>query len=343
MKVALLGDLHWGVRKDSPVFHEFMGKFFREEFFPYLKEHNIDTVIQAGDLFDNRKSVSPLTLQKSKEYFFDVMQDRNITCHAIIGNHDAFYRNSIILNSPDQFLNYSNLHLYATPTDVSIGGKSFLMLPWVCEENYLESKRAIVESSSDYCISHLELNGFIMQKGGQAFHGDKSYLSADDFKAFKQVYTGHFHTQSKNGNIHYIGIPFEMTWVDYADQKGFFVLDTITGELEFVPTKATIYSRFDMTKGQVVDRELVEGHYVKLIVDAATNRSILDTIYGMEPIDVKVVDLSTFETDASSSVDELETYDEINILRHLVDESNADSTMKKKMMTYLENLVASSQ
>ena len=41
MKIAILNDTHFGVRNDSEAFRNYQVDFYRDQFFPYLKEHNI--------------------------------------------------------------------------------------------------------------------------------------------------------------------------------------------------------------------------------------------------------------------------------------------------------------
>ena len=45
MKIALLNDTHFGARNDSLIFDDYFFKFYEDIFFPYLKEHNIKTLI----------------------------------------------------------------------------------------------------------------------------------------------------------------------------------------------------------------------------------------------------------------------------------------------------------
>jgi DNA repair exonuclease SbcCD nuclease subunit len=71
MKIAILGDCHFGMRGDSLEFHNYYKKFYEEVFFPYLIENNIDTVFQMGDLFDRRKFINFNTLYLARQYFFD--------------------------------------------------------------------------------------------------------------------------------------------------------------------------------------------------------------------------------------------------------------------------------
>ena len=52
MKIAILGDTHFGVRNDHQAFHDYFEKFYRDVLFPTLEARNIKHVIQLGDLFD---------------------------------------------------------------------------------------------------------------------------------------------------------------------------------------------------------------------------------------------------------------------------------------------------
>ena len=52
MKIALLNDSHFGARGDSEVFDNYIHKFMDEVFFPYLKEHNITTLLHLGEILD---------------------------------------------------------------------------------------------------------------------------------------------------------------------------------------------------------------------------------------------------------------------------------------------------
>ena len=45
MKIAVLGDTHFGCRNDNKRISAFQVEFFRDQFFPYLKKNKIDTII----------------------------------------------------------------------------------------------------------------------------------------------------------------------------------------------------------------------------------------------------------------------------------------------------------
>ena len=78
MKIAILGDTHFGMRGDSVAFHNLNRRFYEEVFFPYLKENNIYTVIDLGDTFDRRKYISYYSLSRAKKYWFDPIKENRI-------------------------------------------------------------------------------------------------------------------------------------------------------------------------------------------------------------------------------------------------------------------------
>lgn len=45
MKIALIADLHFGVKKSDTIFQSSQLKFFKEQFVPELKEQEIDTIV----------------------------------------------------------------------------------------------------------------------------------------------------------------------------------------------------------------------------------------------------------------------------------------------------------
>ena len=55
MKIAIVTDMHIGVRGDSKIFLDHQERFFSEVFFPYIDEHDIKIIFDLGDTFDRRK------------------------------------------------------------------------------------------------------------------------------------------------------------------------------------------------------------------------------------------------------------------------------------------------
>ena len=59
---AIITDTHFGARNDSLAFSNFFAKFYKDIFFPYLKEHNISHVVYDTPLREARQEAHRLSL-----------------------------------------------------------------------------------------------------------------------------------------------------------------------------------------------------------------------------------------------------------------------------------------
>ena len=87
MRIAIVGDTHFGMRADSLHFHNYYKNFYQETLFPTLKEMGVNQIIQLGDLFDRRKYVNYNTLYLSKQYFFDPLEANGMQLVTLVGKH----------------------------------------------------------------------------------------------------------------------------------------------------------------------------------------------------------------------------------------------------------------
>ena len=341
MKIVLLGDTHFGVRNDARHFHEYYEKFYREVFFPYLEEHGIDTIIQLGDLFDRRKYINFLSLAESRRYFFDECQKRNIQLHALIGNHDIFWRNSLEINSPDLLLrDYDNITLWTKHGTLELDGAVFDMIPWMCSENEKEIREFVSKSTSPYCVGHFELVGYYMQRGQVSHEGyEDAFL-----KEYDQVYSGHYHSRSASvdGKIAYLGTPYELFWSDYKDQKGFGVFDTQSKAFKFIANPHRMFYKltYDDTKEMSQDFTNLQNKYIKIVVAQKTNPQQFDTfmddIYKMNPIDVTIVeDVNEMVNNEEDVVDQAQ--DTLTILSNYIDQQTIQ-VEPQKLKTVMREL-----
>ena len=149
MKVAIITDQHFGMRKGSRFFHEYFQKFYEDIFFPTLERENITTVIDMGDTFDNRRSIDLWSLQWSKKNYFDRLRDMGITVYTVVGNHTAYYKNNNDVNSIQLLLReYPNMVLVRDHAEYMIGDTKCLFLGWMNEENEGKIKRKIKSSKA---------------------------------------------------------------------------------------------------------------------------------------------------------------------------------------------------
>jgi DNA repair exonuclease SbcCD nuclease subunit len=282
MKICILGDTHHGMRGDSLDFHRHYEKFYSEIFFPYLKENNIDTIVQLGDLFDRRKFINFNSLYLVRRYFFDPIKENEIKFHTLLGNHDVAYKNTLEVNSSSLLLNdYGNITIHNSFNTVSFDGIDVDIVPWICDDNQVEIFDKIKESKSQICFGHFEIAGFEMDRGNICHEGiDKSSL-----KKYDIVLTGHFHHKSSDGHITYVGTPGEMTWSDYNDPRGFHIFDTDTRELTFIQNPYRMFYKvtYDDTKQDFeywkkYDYTQHHDTYVKVVVLNKQNPFMFDTV-----------------------------------------------------------------
>ena len=275
MKVAILGDTHHGMRSDSIHFYEYMNRFYQEVFFPYLLANNIKKVIQTGDLFDRRKYINFHILQRVKRDFFDWFVANGIELHTYVGNHDVYFRNTLDVSSPNLLLAeyteyYKNVFIYTHPLTLDLDGIPVDIIPWICDENRQEIMDFIQNSRSELCFGHFELAGFEMDRGNVCHDG----MDRDLLKKYELVISGHFHHQSTDGHIFYVGTPGEMTFTDAGDQKGFHIFDTESRLLEFIQNPFQMFHRFKYDDKneftfdymKTLDLEKYRGTYIKILV-----------------------------------------------------------------------------
>ncbi len=284
-KIALITDIHFGARNDSLIFDNYFRRFYDEVFFPYIDKHEIKTVVDLGDTFDRRKYINFNIANNCREYFFDPLRDRGISVHMIVGNHDTYFKNSNRVNSPALLLrDYENIVSYYGPSDAVIDDLSIAIVPWVCAENYKDTLEFIKTTKSQVMFGHLELAGFEMHRGQVSEHGTIDIQLLDGFDL---VCSGHFHHKSRNRNIHYLGAPYEMTWSDYDDLRGFHIFDTETRELQFIQNPffifhKVIYNDTDATLESLLEsipEDYYKDGYIKLIVQQKNNPYWFDIFY----------------------------------------------------------------
>lgn len=261
----------------------------------------------------------------------------------IVGNHDVAYKNTNDTNSPDLLLNdYSNISVYKDPQEIYIGELKVLLMPWICSDNYEQCMKAIEESNATVMLGHLEISGFQMYKG----HNNDEGFDRRLFSKFNLVCSGHFHHRSNSDNIVYLGNPYEITWSDYDDPRGFHIFDSETLELEFVPNPFNIFTKiyYDDSKPlPVVD---CNNKYIKLIVVSKTDFNKFDNfvekIERSNPLELKIIeDMSEFESEAL--VDEnVNLEDTMTLLQHYVDGLDTDAD-KDRIKTLMKTLYIEAQ
>ena len=341
MKLAIITDQHFGARNDSVAVLDFYEKFYTNTFFPKIDEEGIDTLLVLGDTFDRRKYVNFYALQRAKKMFFDKVEERGIRVHMLAGNHDTYFKNTNEVNSPDLLLvEYGNIDVINSPETIVIDGTSICMMPWICPENYQESLDHIKNTKAEICMGHFEIAGFTMHRGMQSHDG----LSKEIFNKFDLVFSGHYHHRSDDGHIYYLGNPYELTWQDYNDPRGFHLFETDTRKLEFIVNPYTMFARveYDDKETEPVDLDSLDlkDKYTKLIVVNKTDYykfdKFISKLYNKGCADIKIVeDLSEYEE--GDVGDDINLEDTVSVLSNYIDSLQTDAD-KEQVKTYMRGL-----
>ena len=350
MKVAIITDQHFGARNDSIHFLDFYQKFYEHTFFPTIDAVGIDTVLILGDTFDRRKYVNFYSLKRTKEMFFDELVKRNIQVYMLAGNHDTYFKNTNEVNSVELLLReYENITVIDSPQTIHLNYEDInydiCMIPWICADNYDTSLSEIKNTSAQICMGHFEIAGFAMYRGMPSHEG----LDRSMFKRFDMVFSGHYHHRSSADGIYYLGNPYELTWQDYNDTRGFHLFDLSNRELEFVPNPNVMFHRIiyddkteSITEISNKDLSVYKDKYVKVVVVNKTNPFLFDTfmnnLYNSNPIDITIAEdvIDLTEESENDIIDEAE--DTMTILNKYIDAVTPENIDNDKLKSIMREL-----
>ena len=251
-KIALFSDIHWGINSDNIVKLQ-NTQMFMKFFIKELYKRKIKDVFFLGDFFENRTSVNVQTMNIAYNNLKKLCEYFNV--YMILGNHDLFLKNSRKIQSIKPFREIKNLTIISDSTEIDFNGRSAMLCPWDTELSELKNYDFML---GHFAMSGAELCGSIYTKG--------KYTMKDLTDISPLVFSGHFHIRkeylTKNGKVITIGNPLQMTWGDYDNSKGFYILDTQTREYEFIENiDAPVYNKilWSEVREGLKDTENIKG------------------------------------------------------------------------------------
>jgi DNA repair exonuclease SbcCD nuclease subunit len=260
--ICLIGDLHFGTKKNSEVYFESQKKFLVNQLIPYLKERNIKKIFFLGDMFDNRSSINTKIHNEVFNLFNDYFKEFEIVI--LVGNHDTYYNSSIETNSIKFLGKFENIKIIEVPEIMECDNKKILLTPWII--NFSEFVSYISDKSFDISFGHYNILGFHYNK----FKTSEDGLDGSLFgNKCKKVFSGHFHIRSKqtfkNCDIVYIGSPYQLTRTDIDEERGFTILNTDDWSYEFINNNVSIkFIKLEYPK--MFNRNLIEGNIIDVHV-----------------------------------------------------------------------------
>ena len=176
-------------------------------------------------------------------------------------------------------------------------------------------------------------------KGMKNEHGYNKSI----FTKFDSVFSGHFHHKSDDGQIYYLGSPYEFYWNDCDDKKGFHIFDTKTRTLERIINPRTIHKKiyYDDTNKNYENHDITQykDNYVKLIVvnkkDLYQFDRFTEKLLKADSHEVKIIE-DFSDLDANSVSDDIveNTQDTMTILSKYVEE--LDTTLDKPRLINIQ-------
>jgi DNA repair exonuclease SbcCD nuclease subunit len=260
--VSLISDLHFGVRKNNEVYLKSQIKFIVEQFVPYLKENEINTIFILGDLFDNRSSTNTKVMNAVYEIFSDYLKD--FTIYILVGNHDTYYNSNIEINSLKFLTKFENIHVIDKMTKIEIDNKKITLVPWVVDN--VKFVREFHKTKCDVCMGHFNIHGFHFNKFKKSDDGIQAKL----FSNCKKVFTGHFHIRNSqiinDIEMVYIGSPYQLTRNDIDECRGFTLLDLKDLSYKFIDnTKSLKYIKLKFP--EKFSQSKIENNIIDVHVD----------------------------------------------------------------------------
>ena len=331
MKIAMIADLHFGIKKADPTFMESQLHFFREQFVPELNKAGITTIWILGDVFDTRQTINTMTINKVIELFRDTLKDFNI--NIIVGNHDMYLTTDTGINSLKILDLLPKITVYEQQTVITIDRKKILVQPWIVDYK----QENLITGKYDYCFCHADIVGFDMGGGRLSESG---LVAKEILKKVDAVYSGHYHNGvcrqfEKGKSITYLGAPYQLTRIDRDGIRGYHILDIATGERTLIENHVSM--KFTRHVYPDIDTSIVPGNVVDIDIPAEyadQTKKIADLVNKLEKMKPAYpVNISYLPSeDDNTEVIDTENLNIITLFSNYLDQVELDA--KHKDMLY---------
>lgn len=270
--IGIFSDIHYGINNNNVSKIEECDKYINW-ICGIIKERNLSHIFFLGDWFHNRNTLNVKVLNHS---FKSLKKLNELTkIYLVVGNHDSYLKSSTEIHSLSQYNSLKNVHILSKLSTIKLFNNELLIIPW--NTDYKK-----IQKQYDYILGHLDVEGISINNRELGGVITKNKITSF---AKKKTISGHIHIRqtynTKNGELIYIGNPFEQDWNDYQNTKGFHILDVEKNKLEFIenvfsPKHIKIY--YSELKNINLKDIGIKDNYIKLIVDTKYSyNDVLDT------------------------------------------------------------------
>lgn len=325
MKVAIIGDTHFGIKDGSYNIFSFQKHFFTDVLFPKMNE--IDSVIFLGDIFHNRKNIN-LRILTEVQWLFKKLKSFKKPVYSILGNHDFYFRNNYDVSA----VRDSGLQIDFGEKDKKyfIVNENMLLMHWHnSKEELMETLNFINDNEQiekvEYIFGHFALQGFNMV--GSRVDNNENDAKPDEISSFfpnlKKIYSGHFHTPSKRGNVEYVGVPYQQTWADLNYGMGFHILETENGDDRFFLNPFRYFYSFKVDENFILEKEIEN-------IKELDYRCIYKIVYSGEEFEETAKKLNDFIAEKNHDV---------SMIDESIYEKNIETNMELSNVSNLDELI----
>lgn len=349
MKIAMITDLHFGIKNNNHFFIENQFNYLQSSFFPFILKNKIKNVFILGDIFDNKKTIDVFTLNKVIS-FFNWFEENEINVYVIEGNHDIYYTTTNVISSVFCLLEkFKYIHIIKDFEYFNFDGITIGFCSWLNEDKLNKFKKSnksfhdwLLEEYSFKCnikkidvlCCHLEINDFEITPNQICDFG----LSKNVFSDFDKVFSGHFHKKNTIGNITYIGSLFETSWNDYNIDKGFCIFDTKTSKLRFHKNKDRLFVKLFINDDNITTIDSYKNKIIKITL-SLTDKDKDDYVISKLQSNNIDVELKVIEHESININEHDNLYD--LIYKFIVDDTTIDDLQKSDILKTMTEIYES--
>lgn len=302
-RILVLGDLHFGTRRSSKVFHDIL---LKELNWFLTKVAKSDSVVILGDIFDSRSSVDFGILNDAWEFFIRLSRSCK-ELFVLAGNHDEYYKEFSRETTNCRFLEFepgsdskiAPVKVVTELSEINIAGRNCLFIPWIDNEDKLNAAKKTLGGKIDVVFGHFDTVGLYHNTDAESI---PLSFKSDDFPDNLLVLSGHYHKRLERGNVKYVGSYINTTFNDLDETKGYHIVSD--AGVEFIPNTSPLFryinienpttfikaynAATDSDKEQI--HKSVSGNFIKLFLNEykKENDDVFKIIKAMNPIDVTV-------------------------------------------------------
>ena len=236
-------------------------------------KHNIRDIVFLGDLFHDRQKIDVQAYQWAFEIFRKHLENLPTRIYLLLGNHDLFYDQKTDISSVRPLDAIHNIQIIDKPCNLRIGCRDIGFLPF--SHNPLEDMANLEKENKDdfkilcghHAVNGATLNAFWQTKSevGVEYDNDMVMLDPSVFKAWDQVFLGHYHNAQKLEHVEYIGSPLQLSFGEAFQQKHILIYDLETQEREYIINEFS--PKHYIIPMEDVDKYDIGNHFIKFLVD----------------------------------------------------------------------------